>query len=130
MPKAGGSIGGILDMNGNKITNLPSPTSNSEPATKEYVDGKTIFYEKGDYFGNGSKTKTITFSKNIFYFMVIGTDKVCEAIKGDSNLYNNSSSIALIEWNNNEITISTEIRGYAEYFNKNGRFYIYFGLYE
>ena len=41
LPKAGGSMGGILDMNGNRITNLPSPTSNSDPATKEYVDGKS-----------------------------------------------------------------------------------------
>mgnify|MGYP004549111415 CR=1 FL=1 len=41
LPKAGGSMGGILDMNGNRITNLPTPTSNSDPATKEYVDGKT-----------------------------------------------------------------------------------------
>lgn len=42
LPKAGGSMGGILDMNGNRITNLPSPTSNSEPATKEYVDGNKV----------------------------------------------------------------------------------------
>ena len=110
--------------------NLPTPTSNSEPATKWYVDGKTIFYEKGDYSGNGDKTKTITFSKNIFYFVVVGYDKVCEAIKDNSSLYNNSSSIALIEWNNNEITISTEIQGYADYFNRKGYFYIYFGLFE
>ena len=38
LPKAGGSMGGILDMNGNRITNLPTPTSNSDPTTKEYVD--------------------------------------------------------------------------------------------
>ena len=51
MPKAGGSMGGILDMNGNKITNLPSPTSNSEPATKEYVDGNAL---KSDIFYQNS----------------------------------------------------------------------------
>lgn len=130
LPKAGGSMGGILDMNGNRITNLPTPTSNSEPATKGYVDGKTIFYKKGSYIGNGQKTKTITFPKNIFYFVVIGYDKVCEAIKGNSSLYNNSTSIALIEWNNNGITISTEIQGYADYFNRNNYYYVYFGLYE
>lgn len=38
LPKAGGSMGGILDMNGSRITNLPTPISNSDPATKEYVD--------------------------------------------------------------------------------------------
>lgn len=42
LPKAGGSMGGILDMNGNRITNLPTPTSNSDPATKEYVDGNKV----------------------------------------------------------------------------------------
>lgn len=41
LPKAGGSMGGILDMNGNRITNLPTPTSSSDPATKEYVDSTT-----------------------------------------------------------------------------------------
>lgn len=46
LPKAGGSMGGILDMNGNKIINLPSPSTPSEPATKEYVDGRTTKWEK------------------------------------------------------------------------------------
>lgn len=41
LPKAGGSMGGILDMNGNRITNVATPISNSDPATKEYVDKKT-----------------------------------------------------------------------------------------
>ena len=127
---SGGVMNGTLDMNNNQIINLPTPTSNSEPATKGYVDGKTKFYEKGDYLGNDGKTKTITFSKNIFYFVVVGYDKVCEAIKGNSSLYNDSSSIALVEWNNNEITISTEIQGYADYFNRKDYYYLYFGLYE
>ena len=34
------NIAGDLSMNGNKITNLPSPLSNSEPATKLYVDSQ------------------------------------------------------------------------------------------
>lgn len=46
LPKAGGSMGGILDMNGNKITNLPSPSTPSEPATKEYVDNSLAGYSK------------------------------------------------------------------------------------
>ena len=28
----------VIDMNGNKILDLPSPTSNSEPVTKGYAD--------------------------------------------------------------------------------------------
>lgn len=65
LPKAGGSMGGILDMNGNRITNLPTPTSNSEPATKEYVDGKGTI--ELVYSGNTAldkSQKTITISKN------------------------------------------------------------------
>ena len=34
------NIAGDLSMNGNKITNLPTPLSNSEPATKLYVDSQ------------------------------------------------------------------------------------------
>lgn len=130
LPKAGGSMGGILDMNGNRITNLPTPTSNSDPATKEYVDGKTIFYEKGSYIGNEQLTKTITFSKNIFYFVVVGDNQMSEAMKGDSSLYNKSYSIAFIDMTNNNITISTDLRGNLPYFNKDGYSYSYFGLFE
>ena len=38
---SGGVMTGTLNMNNNKITNLPSPSTPSEPATKEYVDGRT-----------------------------------------------------------------------------------------
>lgn len=41
--KAGGSMGGILDMNGNKITNLATPTLSSDAATKGYVDKGTNY---------------------------------------------------------------------------------------
>ena len=45
---SGGVMSGTLDMNNNKITNLPTPTSSSEPATKGYVDGNRseIFAEE------------------------------------------------------------------------------------
>lgn len=130
LPKAGGSMGGILDMNGNRITNLPTPTSNSDPATKGYVDGKTIFYEKGSYIGDGQLTKTITFSKNIFYFVVVGHGYISEAMKDDYSLYNKSYSIAMIDMSNNNIEISTDIRGNTTYFNHDGASYSYFGLFE
>lgn len=58
LPKAGGSMGGILDMNGNRITNLPTPTSNSEPATKGYVDG-AIGEKVYDYLSEFNIPKTI-----------------------------------------------------------------------
>ena len=39
---SGGVMTGTLDMNNNQIINLPTPTSNSEPATKGYVDGNKV----------------------------------------------------------------------------------------
>lgn len=110
--------------------NLPTPTSNSEPATKGYVDGKTIFYEKGSYIGDGQLTKTITFSKNIFYFVVVGHGYISEAMKDDYNLYNKSYSIASIDMSNNNIEISTDTRGNTSCFNHDGAGYSYFGLFE
>ena len=61
---SGGVMSGTLNMNNNKITNLPSPSTPSEPATKEYVDGKgTIeLVYSGDTALDKSQ-KTITISK-------------------------------------------------------------------
>ena len=46
LPKAGGSMGGILDMNGNRITNLASPVNDGDVATKGYVDGIGEIFER------------------------------------------------------------------------------------
>lgn len=43
---SGGVMNGTINMNNNQIINLPTPTSNSEPATKEYVDGRGFYYKK------------------------------------------------------------------------------------
>ena len=56
---SGGVMTGTLDMNNNKITNLPTPTSSSEPATKEYVDGNSglaAFKKKLLFSGNVTKS--------------------------------------------------------------------------
>lgn len=68
LPKVGGSMGGILNMNGNRITNLPSPTSNSEPATKGYVDSTVSKKLSQSLSLSGSvnnSSKTKNFIKNI-----------------------------------------------------------------
>ena len=64
LPKAGGSMGGILDMNGNRITNLPTPTSNSEPTTKEYVDSKVPNVPPKTMYDGWTKIKTISVDYN------------------------------------------------------------------
>lgn len=38
LPLAGGTMAGSINMDSNTITNLPTPLTNSEPATKGYVD--------------------------------------------------------------------------------------------
>ena len=43
LPKSGGSMGGILDMSGNKITNLANPTESLDSANKKYVDDSQMF---------------------------------------------------------------------------------------
>lgn len=47
---SGGVMSGTLNMNNNKITKLPIPTSNSEPATKGYVDGNAFVSKKVKLF--------------------------------------------------------------------------------
>ena len=49
LPKAGGTVTGEINMGGNQVTGLGTPTENQDAATKEYVDDKHI-----------SKTATIT----------------------------------------------------------------------
>lgn len=38
----GAKSGGILDMNGNKITNVANPVNDNDAVNKSYVDGKTM----------------------------------------------------------------------------------------
>lgn len=58
---SGGTMAGTINMNNNKITNLPEPTSNQDAATKAYVDshsgggGGT-----GDYVSKAGDTMTGT----------------------------------------------------------------------
>lgn len=128
--KTRGEMTGLLDMGNNKITSLATPTADTDAVNKGYVDGKTTFYEQGYYTGDGSKTKTITFSKKILCILIIGNSKLSYA-KVEGKLYNGGVSIdAYVTLNNNSVTISTEIAGYADYFNKNDHSYYYFGLYE
>lgn len=71
---SGGVMNGTLDMNNNQIINLPTPTSNSEPATKKYVDGA---------FGDPllGMTKIATFTSTIWKvntnFSTIKLAKIC-----------------------------------------------------
>lgn len=59
LPKAGGSMGGILDMNGNRITGVGAPMVDGDAVNKGYVDGNTGLegFKKKLLFG-GNVTKS------------------------------------------------------------------------
>lgn len=40
LPKNGGTMTGTINMDGQKITNLPNPEDSADPATKDYVDSR------------------------------------------------------------------------------------------
>lgn len=63
--KTGSSMTGALSMGNNKITNVASPTSAKDVATKEYVDGWQFFNYKrkllsSDYFAKDKYTNSFT----------------------------------------------------------------------
>lgn len=78
---SGGVMTGTLDMNNNKITNLPTPTSNSEPATKEYVDGKNPVFKK-----------IVTMNSNISTFESLNLLNVARIVFNVKSLTFNSRS--------------------------------------
>lgn len=129
LPKAGGSMGGILDMNGNRITNLPTPTSNSDPATKGYVDGKTNKYENGYYVGTGT-TKVFNFNNKPIAIFMFNANSIYLSFGfiGLSSLLDMSSiqSVGDILWSDNKITISSDD---ISYYNKMGNPYYYLALF-
>lgn len=46
LSKTGGQMSGLLDMNGNKISNLAAPTAANDAATKYYVDNNSYMWNK------------------------------------------------------------------------------------
>lgn len=46
LSKTGGQMSGLLDMNGNKISNLAAPTAATDAATKDYVDNNSYMWNK------------------------------------------------------------------------------------
>ena len=81
----------------------------SDPATKEYVDGKTNKYENGYYVGTGT-TKVFNFNNKpiaIFMFNAYST-YLSFGFIGLSSLLDMSSIqiVGDISWSDNKITIS------------------------
>lgn len=58
LPLAGGTMQGTINMNGNKITNLVTPTADSDAATKSYVDN--LVSSSGGTGSGGSSSGGLT----------------------------------------------------------------------
>lgn len=93
------SINKELNLNGNRIVNLPSPSTPSEPATKQYVDGTKNIVT--DLFGIQSKinfdiyassTKTGTGYVENYYSFSIMYVNITNSNSTVASLYKNYSS--------------------------------------
>lgn len=62
LPKAGGTMTGDISMGGNAVKGLKAPSSGSDAATKDYVDGKRAAYTAvlgTGWTGSGPYTQTV-----------------------------------------------------------------------
>ena len=69
--KSGDTMSGSLNMGGNKVTNLDTPTSASEATRKDYVDsGLALKFDKA----GGTITGAVTLTNNSVAALVVDTD--------------------------------------------------------
>lgn len=67
LSKTGGQMSGLLDMNGNKISNLAAPTAANDAATKYYVDNNSyISVKKSAQTSYSTSTGTVSPSFNTY----------------------------------------------------------------
>ena len=106
------SINKELNLNGNKIINLPTPASNSEPATKEYVDnraGKKLIESVNiagtlDYINNEAE-KSFTKELNLSTVDALGirltfnNDLICRNNSGSDQYFSISCICELARFN-------------------------------
>lgn len=71
LSKTGGQMSGLLDMNGNKISNLAAPTAANDAATKDYVDNNSYISVKASARASYS-TSSGTVSPSFNINQVIG----------------------------------------------------------
>lgn len=76
LSKTGGQMSGLLDMNGNKISNLAAPTAANDAATKDYVDNNSYI-----------QTKTLVKSLSQSEIASLKTDGEINLFSADSYVY-------------------------------------------
>lgn len=97
LPKAGGTMGGILDMNGNRIANLASPVVDGDAVNKGYVDGNFL----NPLFGY-TKIATLTNHEIVNTLTSFNTSKIFEllfVVNGEIQ-YTNKNSRGIIFYDN------------------------------
>ena len=133
---SGGVMTGTLNMNNNKIINLPSPSTPSEPATKEYVDGKSN-NQIIQYTGDGSNERTIELSSSA-KMIIISKDEMSEAglysIRGMTTLayFSGGSSSGFniyCVFGDNNVKIGSGYDYPLDYYNKSGIQYFCFAIF-
>lgn len=134
---SGGVMNGVLDMGNNRITNLGTPTADSDAVTKGYVDGR-VNNQIVQYTGNGSSDKTISFLYNP-QMIILSRSKSNEAglfsIRGMSYLsyFSGGSSsgyeIYCIFGNDNNVQLTSGYNYTLEYYNRSGTKYYCFAIF-
>ena len=101
LPKAGGTVTENLDMQRNKIVNLPNPSSGGEPATKNHVDqnsgggvGNADIDLQNKYNALNSKQRTSQELK-IHYTSLISWEEAAENFVGRTETFPINTAVDL-----------------------------------
>lgn len=80
---SGGVMNGVLDMGNNRITNLGTPTADSDAVTKGYVDGNTGFnaYKKNLLFEH-TFDMSLGQSERLFNFTIPNVQEIFKSYSG------------------------------------------------
>ena len=116
LPKAGGTMTGVIAMGNNKITGLATPTLDADAATKKYVDDQTTLAQT--YASNASASATnAAASYDSFDDRYLGAkasdptlDNDGDALLTGALYYDSTNSVMKVysgsEWNNASSSIS------------------------
>lgn len=97
LSKTGGQMSGLLDMNGNKISNLAAPTDANDAATKDYVDNNSYI-----------QTKTLVKSLSQSEIASLNSGSQIQAFPADDYINGEYTSV-ITKVKNLRITVSSAI---------------------
>lgn len=99
LSKTGGKMGGLLDMNGNKISNLAAPTDANDAATKDYVDNNSYIQ---------TKTLVKSLSQSEIASLNSGVTSQIQAFSSDDYINGEYTSV-MTKVENLSITVSSDL---------------------